>query len=944
MNSDSKKRFRSRWNPHLKYFAKRGRIWLAAFVVLLAVGSVSEAIAGGYTVGADTGPWANSATAVQDSAGDTFWFSSGAIYEHYAGQPNSAFVTVGTALTDSDFATFAIDCEIPPNIYAIQLGNHTSSITKIQPGGDTFGTPLVSNDPGLANAKKIIVNCPSNVFYTTDLNGGTINSYDLNTGAKQVVASGLGSVDDLATTVFLNGLAFSVANLDGTHNIGLLATDTGQSRTVLSGINNFQTFASFGLSSNSFQIVVNPSNTWNFFPTGTPASISNVQPFTGSTPTTFAMNQWYLAPSSRDPSRTFAYPALNPSALSLGFATQGPVDLNISRQDRAAFMVRAFFIDPFFGGVYLLPFQITTPPPYTTSYIGMNPSLAVGASPVFANQPLYYQWSQNGVPIAGATNSAITFSNVQPANAGIYFVRVSLTPGDKGDDTLLADGGLTVLSPYNFSPVTTGDYNGAAAGKIGTNAGVFLADTVFSRILFIDTNNNATTIGGTLGGFGYADGTNMTSRFATPQGLAIDSSTNIYVADTGNHLIRVIQPVGTNWVTSTVAGHYQTNGSGLAIGGYGDGIGTNALFSHPFCVAVDSMTNIYVGDSDSNVVRKITKVGTNWMVSTLAGKPGVAGYLNAVGTNVMFNGLYGVAADAVGDVFVADRNNNVVREIAPDGTTATIAGLRGSVGSAPGTDGVSSAARFSSPDAIALACDGSLFVADSGFGSIRKMVQQGSNWMVFTVGYGQFIQPRAIATDCSGVLYISDIGLYSKGSNSVLRAVPGVNPPAITAPPSTQTQVSGGRATLSVTVSNTSPVSYQWLSNGIAIAGQTNTSLTLSNLTRGNQGVYQVVVSGTNGALVSSSTLLRVLVPPLLQPPMLHGPNGYPTVLFLGADGGLPDDLSLVNVQWRTNLPSGADTNWQSLSSAAYITTNGLVGMDDTNAPGVTRYYRVMQH
>lgn len=241
-------------------------------------------------------------------------------------------------------------------------------------------------------------------------------------------------------------------------------------------------------------------------------------------------------------------------------------------------------------------------------------------------------------------------------------------------------------------------------------------------------------------------------------------------------------------------------------------------------------------------------------------------------------------------------------------------------------------------------CAGNLWVADSGDGSVRELLPQpDTNWLVTTGGVGPFVQPRGIATDCSGILYVMDPGLYARGSNSVLVGLPGASPPSITTAPMAQTDVAGGSANLSVTVSNSSPVAFQWLFNGVALANETNSTLSVSGLARANEGWYQVVVTGVNGALVSRPVLVRVLVPPVLRPPVQLGTNGDYTLLFSDADGGLPDDLTRLVVQWRTNLPSGADTNWQILSSSAYL-TNGLVGVDDTNPPSIPHFYRVLKH
>jgi hypothetical protein len=323
-------------------------------------------------------------------------------------------------------------------------------------------------------------------------------------------------------------------------------------------------------------------------------------------------------------------------------------------------------------------------------------------------------------------------------------------------------------------------------------------------------------------------------------------------------------------------------------------------------------------------------------------RAGWTGYENWQGTNAIFNGIYGLAVDALGNVFVADKTNDVIRKVTTNGTVTTIAGSWGNAGSPPGVDGEGTAARFSDPAGIALDC--ALWVADSGNGSVRELLPQpDTNWLVTTAGVGPFVQPRGIATDCSGVLYVTDPGLHAKGSNSVLVALPGENPPTITTSPVGQADVAGGRADLSLTVSNRSAVAYQWLFNGVALANATNSTLSLSGLARANEGWYQVVITGDNGALVSNPVLVRVLVAPVLQPPVPLGTNGGYTLLFFDADGDLPDDLTRLAVQWRTNLPSGADTNWQILSSSAYL-TNGFVGVDDTNPPSNPHFYRVLKY
>ena len=91
-------------------------------------------------------------------------------------------------------------------------------------------------------------------------------------------------------------------------------------------------------------------------------------------------------------------------------------------------------------------------------------------------------------------------------------------------------------------------------------------------------------------------------------------------------------------------------------------------------MAVDNQGNLYLADAGNEVIRKMTLVGTNWVVTTLAGQPGVAGSMDGIGNKAQFNNPSGIAVDSLGRVFVADTWNNEIREILPDGTVTTIAG------------------------------------------------------------------------------------------------------------------------------------------------------------------------------------------------------------------------------------------------------------------------------
>jgi len=245
---------------------------------------------------------------------------------------------------------------------------------------------------------------------------------------------------------------------------------------------------------------------------------------------------------------------------------------------------------------------------------------------------------------------------------------------------------------------------------------------------------------------GFVDGVGSLARFNYPSGMAIDNEGNLYVSDYSNHSIRRITPDGS---VTTFAGTGQP--------GEEDGQRLSATFNNPYGLALDGDGNLYVSDVSNHRIRKI---GTDGMVTTLAGKR--QGFSDRKGTLAMFNHPYGVAVDKSGNVFVADSYNNRIRMITPDGSTSTLAGN----GKDGFVDGPGGDAEFYVPIGLALDDAGNLYVGDEGNSSVRKITQDGtvatlagSGKFSFADGVGRnaiFNAPGAIAIDSENNLFVAD--------------------------------------------------------------------------------------------------------------------------------------------------------------------------------------------
>jgi alpha-tubulin suppressor-like RCC1 family protein/streptogramin lyase len=236
---------------------------------------------------------------------------------------------------------------------------------------------------------------------------------------------------------------------------------------------------------------------------------------------------------------------------------------------------------------------------------------------------------------------------------------------DSSGNLYVADKGNMLIRKVTPTGVTStllgaGNFNWPHGITIDSSGNLYVADTHYHAIRKITfTGATATAISiiaGVEGQQGNSDGIGSAARFRYPHAITIDSTGNLYVADTDNNAIRKVTPTG---VTSTIAGG----------------------FNQPYGITIDSSGNLYVADSLNYAIKKITPAG---VVSTIAGLAGQRGSTDGTGSGARFSTPTGITIDSSGNLYVADQGNQVIRKITPAGVVSTFAGVAGQRGNADG--------------------------------------------------------------------------------------------------------------------------------------------------------------------------------------------------------------------------------------------------------------------
>jgi sugar lactone lactonase YvrE len=392
------------------------------------------------------------------------------------------------------------------------------------------------------------------------------------------------------------------------------------------------------------------------------------------------------------------------------------------------------------------------------------------------------QCTANGTtsnPTLAICSVAVTFS---PKHVGKRTEFVSVTDqngvvytfGVTGTGTAPVAG---IISPSISLQTSTSTLLKAPNGSaVDSDGNLYLADTGNNVVRKVTSAGVASVIAGT-GTAGFSgDGSSATSaKLNAPRGVVADSLGNIYIADTGNDVVRVVNSSG---VIHTVAGTGGTSGFS------GDlGPATSATLNVPAGVAADLYGNIYIADTGNNVIRRVN-IASN-TITTIAGSGSTPGFSGDGGNplGATLSGPLGITVDAQRDVYIADTGNDVIREInASTKLINTIAGTGGTGGYA-GSPVTATQGLLNAPSAVALDAAGDVYIADTGNSIVQTVSISGIMSTIAGVPGGNsetgdggaaqqatFNGPYGLSIDGSDNMYVVDSG------DNVVRIVPLISP------------------------------------------------------------------------------------------------------------------------------------------------------------------------
>ena len=369
--------------------------------------------------------------------------------------------------------------------------------------------------------------------------------------------------------------------------------------------------------------------------------------------------------------------------------------------------------------------------------------------------------SPQGVAVDSSGNVYIADTGTQSAASGNVVVKV--TPS--GTLSIIA-GRVDQYGGPTPGPATSSDLYYPEGVAVDSSGNVYITDTgssygapYSSVVVKVTPSGTLSIIAGIVGQSGApTPGPATSSDLGSPQGVAVDSSGNVYIADDGNVGNPVVEKVSPSGTLSIFAGVVGQSGAPTA------GPATSSDLGTPYGVAVDGSGNVYIADTQNGVVEKVASSGA---LSIFAGVVGQSGAPTAgPATSSDLDGPSGVAVDSSGNVYIADYNNSVVEKVTSSGTLSIIAGI--AWGGAP-TPGPATSSGLS-PSGVAVDGSGNVYIADAGNDVVEKVTPSGTlSIFAGVVGHSgpptagpatssDLNSPSGVAVDSSGNVYIADAG------------------------------------------------------------------------------------------------------------------------------------------------------------------------------------------
>lgn len=418
-----------------------------------------------------------------------------------------------------------------------------------------------------------------------------------------------------------------------------------------------------------------------------------------------------------------------------------------------------------------------TPGPATS--VPLGPPLRVTVDSAgnlyFTSQNCVFRLDSSGTLTRVAGNSRAGFSGDGGAALNAQLNAPSGLAVDAAGDIFIADTGnnrVREVTPDGVMHTVAGNGQPGISGSLGYfvpatqaylhsptgvavdgSGNLFIADTANNIIREVTPDGTISTIAGDeLRGYNGDGGspTDSTASLNAPEDVAVGSDGTIYIADTGNALVRAISGGVINFIAGNVM---NSNGINISLPGFsGDGgLANRASLSAPSALVVDSSKNVYIVDAGNDRIRMITAKTQN--INTIAGT-GTVGFSGdgAAATTANLGTPSGIAVDSQGNLYLADSGNLRVRKFTVGGNINTVAG-NGKV-SYSGDGGPATAAQMNGPLGVGIDKGGNLYVSDSRNQVVRQVAKSGT---ISSIGSGSFVLPQGVAVDSAGDVFVADL-------------------------------------------------------------------------------------------------------------------------------------------------------------------------------------------